>query len=94
MSEDYDDVTYGPITFERAKHHLRCLRVDCEWRACEVDEYVNAQAKIIAVLRAEVKAWREAEDRHDLTHLLGERHNEDVLRAMDATDAAGALEDK
>ena len=29
-----------------------------------------------------------------LTHLLGERHNEDVLRAMAATDAAGALEDK
>jgi len=49
---------------------------------------------IIALLRAEVKAWREAEALHDLTHMMGDRHNDDVLRAMNATDAAGALEDK
>ena len=48
MSENYDETTDGPVTYERAKHHLRCLRVDCEWRACEVDEYVNAQAKLLA----------------------------------------------
>lgn len=46
-----------------------------------------------AMLRAEVQAWREAEALHDLTHMMGDRHNDDVLRAMDATDAANALND-
>lgn len=57
-------------------------------------DLLNEQQETIARLRAEVKAWREAEDRHDLTHLLGDRHNEDVLRAMAATDASGALKDQ
>lgn len=88
MSEDYDDVTYGPITFERAKHHCKCLAVDCDWRASEVDEYVNAQAEMIARLMAEVRAWRQADARHDLTrNVMGDGHNDDVLRAMAATDA-------
>lgn len=58
MSEDYDDVTYGPITLGRAKHHCKCLAVDCDWRASEVDEYINAQAEMIARLMAEVREWR------------------------------------
>lgn len=92
--DDFDDITNGSISVDRAKHHCGRLAVDCGWRAVEVEMHIDAQAKIIAVLRAEVRAWREAEDRHDLTHLLGERHNEDVLRAMAATDAANALEDE
>lgn len=62
MSENYDDVTYGPITFERAKHHCKCLAVDCDWRASEVDEYVNAQRKRIDELEAANAELRAAND--------------------------------
>ena len=49
----------------------------------------------VAVLRDEVRAWRDADARHDLTrNVMGDGHNDDVLRAMTATNAAGALEDK
>lgn len=63
MSENYDETTDGPVTYERAKHHLRCLRVDCEWRACEVDEYVNAQRKRIDELEAANAELRAANDK-------------------------------
>lgn len=58
MSEDYDDITNGSISVDRAKHHCGRLAVDCGWRAVEVEMHIDAQAKIIAVLRAEVKACR------------------------------------
>lgn len=88
MSEDYDDVTYGPITFERAKHHCGRLAVDCGWRAMEVEMHIDDQAEMMARLRAEVRAWRDADARHDLTrNVMGDGHNDDVLRAMAATDA-------
>ena len=48
MTENFDDVTYGPITFERAKHHLKCLAVDCEWRATEIESFISAQEKLLA----------------------------------------------
>lgn len=55
MSEDFDDVTYGPITFERAKHHCKCLAVDCDWRASEVEQFLDNQAKQIFELEQQVK---------------------------------------
>ena len=55
MSEDFDDVTYGPITFERAKHHCKCLAVDCDWRASEVEQFLDNQAKQISELEQHVK---------------------------------------
>ncbi len=87
MSEDYDDITNGSISVDRAKHHCGRLAVDCGWRAVEVEMHIDAQAKIIAVLRAEVKAWRSGWYDDDASE--GE-----LARARAATDAAGALEDK
>lgn len=55
MSEDFDDVTYGPVTFERAKHHCKCLAVDCDWRASEVEQCLDNQAKQISELEQQVK---------------------------------------
>ena len=47
----------------------------------------------IAALEAEVRAWRDADARHDLTRtVMGEDHNDEVLKAMRATDKSGALQ--
>lgn len=54
---------------------------------------IAALHKKNAVLRDEVRAWRDADARHDLTHFLGDMDNEEVLVAMAVTDAAGALEE-
>lgn len=50
MNENFDDVTYGPITLERAKHHCKCLAVDCDWRASEVEQCLESQANRIVDL--------------------------------------------
>jgi len=86
VSEDYDDITNGSISVDRAKHHCGRLAVDCEWRATEVEMHIDAQAKIIALLRAEVKAWR--------ADAATTRMQTRIQKAIAATDAAGALEDK
>ena len=94
MSENFDDITDGNVSIERAKHHCGRLAVDCGWRAMEVEMHIDEQARIIAALRAEVKAWRDADARHDLTrNVMGDGHNDDVLRTMAVTDAAKALEE-
>lgn len=62
MSEDFDDVTYGPVTFERAKHHCKCLAVDCDWRASEVEQCLDNQAKRIDELEAANAELRAAND--------------------------------
>lgn len=91
VSEDYDDITDGPISIERAKHHCGRLAVDCGWRAMEVEMHIDAQAKIIAMLRAEVKAWRSGCSwRFASSHDKGQS----IKDAIAATNAAGALEDK
>lgn len=91
MSEDYDDITNGSISIDRAKHHCGRLAVDCGWRAVEVEMHIDAQAKIIAVLRAEVKAWRNADTWHDLIWYMKEdtdhSHASEVEEAMARTDA-------
>ena len=49
---------------------------------------------VIALLRAEVRAWRDADARHDLTRtVMGDGNNDEVLAAMRATDAAKVLEE-
>ena len=49
--------------------------------------------KTIALLRAEVKAWRKADDSRDEERLPWDKQQA-IIKAMIATDAAGALEDK
>ena len=53
--------------------------------------------KIIAVLRAEVLAWRHADTWHELTDYMDETedhsHSWDVKKAMEQTNAANALEE-
>lgn len=49
--------------------------------------------KIIAVLRAEVKAWRDADESRDEEQLPWDKEQA-IIKAVIATDAAGALENK
>ena len=91
MIDDFDDITNGSISVDRAKHHCGRLAVDCGWRAVEVEMHIDAQAKIIALLREEVKAWRDGCSwrfafPHDMENPIKE--------AMRDVDAAGALKDK
>lgn len=48
---------------------------------------------IIALLRAEVQAWRDADESRDEERLPWDKAQA-IIKAMNATDAAGALEDK
>lgn len=59
MSEDFDDITDGPISIERAKHHCGRLAVDCGWRAMEVEMHIDAQAKRIAELEEAIRELAE-----------------------------------
>lgn len=62
MSEDYDDITNGSISVDRAKHHCGRLAVDCGWRAMEVEMHIDAQAKRIAELEEANAELRAAND--------------------------------
>lgn len=51
-SENNYDESAGGVTIdqERSEYHLRCLVVDCEWRAEEVADFIkDQQAKIKAL---------------------------------------------
>ena len=87
MSEDYDDITEGPISIDRAKHHCGRLAVDCGWRAMEVEMHIDAQAKIIEVLRDEARAWRAAFDEQTGKQIGDASDCRDVALAREATDA-------
>jgi len=57
---NYSAAEYGvPITSERIKHHLRCLSVDCEWRADEIEQYLKQAEHDRDILAKEVREWRE-----------------------------------
>ena len=64
------------------KHYLFLINTALDVRDAKLKE----QDKTIALLRAEVKAWREAE--------TSEKKWRALDKARAATDAAGALEDK
>lgn len=87
MSENFDDITDGPISIDRAKHHCGRLAVDCGWRAMEVEMHIDAQAKIIAALRDEVRAMQEIIAAYDDLTRNWRGHNDRLLQAMAATDA-------
>ena len=75
----YDNIMYDGVGF--VAHDLETMRKQYERLRYET-----------AILRAEVKAWRDADARHDLTRLvMGDGNNDEVLKAMQATDALGAL---
>lgn len=63
MSENYDDITDGPISLERAKHHCGqlCLNAS-DWRAIEVETHIDAQARRIAELEAANAELRASND--------------------------------
>lgn len=49
MSENFDEITNGPITVERAKHHCGqiVLVCDCDWRVNEIEQHIDSQSKLI-----------------------------------------------
>ena len=59
---------------------------------------VERLQKQVALLRDEVRAWRNAETWHELIDYMDENddysHAWEVKKAMEQTNAAGALEDK
>jgi hypothetical protein len=83
-----------PISSERVMHHLRCLSVDCEWQAFEVEQYIKQLERDRDVLAAEVEANR-------LVTAMAAKHENNGQRwnlackarrlAVDATDKSGAL---
>ena len=49
MNENFDEITNGPITVERAKHHCGQLVLvcDCDWRINEIEQHIDSQSKLI-----------------------------------------------
>lgn len=58
-NNDFDDITDGPISVDRAKHHCGRLAIDCGWRAMEVEQHIDDQAKRIAELEEAVRELAE-----------------------------------
>ena len=87
MSEDYDDITNGPISIDRAKHHCERLAVDCGWRATEVEMHIDAQAEIIEVLLDELKLWRS----EPAARYAPQEWKKQMKACMAATDATLAM---
>lgn len=56
MSENYDEITDGPISLERVKHHCGqlCLK-GSDWRAMEVEMHIDAQSQRIDELEEELE---------------------------------------
>jgi hypothetical protein len=78
----YDNSIYDGVEF--VAHDLENMRKQYERLRYET-----------AILRAEVRAWRDADSRHDLTRLvMGDGNNDEVLKAMQSTDALGALNEE
>ena len=98
MNDDYHQMAAEcgvPISSERVMNHLRCLSVDCEWQAFEVEQYIKQLERDRDVLATEVTAWRDADASHklleaiDVCDVYGHRHA--VENAQKEVDASGAL---
>ena len=80
----YDDVEFD-------EQDLQTLRKQYHQLLCGSVEMVR---KLMA-LQAEVKAWREADEREDmLFNTLGEEDRNRILQAITNTDTLNALENK
>ena len=94
MSDDYHQMAAEcgvPISSERVMHHLRCLSVDCEWQAFEVEQYIKQLERDRDVLAAKVRAARRLGDSSPIALEFCRQQWADARRA---TDAAKALEEK
>jgi hypothetical protein len=80
-----------PITRERIAFHLRCLSVDSEWQASEVEEYIKQLERDRDVLAAEVMAWRRAFDEQTGKQIGDSSDCRDVSAARLTADESGAL---
>lgn len=61
--ENFDDITDGPISIERAKHHCGQLCLNgSDWRAVEVEMYIDAQAQRITELKEELEDKKQFND--------------------------------
>ena len=99
MNDDYHQMAAEcgvPISSERVMHHLRCLSVDCEWQAFEVEEYIKQLEADRNVLAVEVRAWRDADASHKLLEVIdacdGYGHRHGVENAQKEVDVSGALQ--
>ena len=56
-TEDFNEPKQdcSPVSYDRAAHHIKCLTVDCGWRAEEV-------LQCLATLRAEIDESKKARD--------------------------------
>ena len=80
----YDDVEFD-------EQDLETLRKQYQWLLCGRKEMLR---KLMA-LQAEVKAWRDADEREDmLFNTLGEEDRNRILQAITNTDNTGAMEDE
>lgn len=71
----------------------KCDECHADWKLLELCKVISAQAATIALLRAECRRWREAEEYDFATSPEAIETNERLLReARAATDAANALE--
>ena len=78
--------------FESVSNNQTC-RTALTHAGCSPVEMQDRKDTIIAALEAEVRAWRDADARHDLTrNVMGEGHNDEVLAAMRVTDKLRALQ--
>ena len=77
----YDDAEFDEQdlqTLRKQYHQLLCGRVE--------------MVRKLMALQAEVKAWREADEREDmLFNTLGEQDRNRILQAITNTDNTGAL---
>jgi len=77
----YDDVEFDEQDLETLRkqyHQLLCGRVE--------------MVRKLMALQAEVRAWREADEREDmLFNTLGEEDRNRILQAITNTDNTGAL---
>lgn len=73
---------------ERLLHRRRDARGEEGGQVSDADK-----DKIIALLQAEVKAWRDADESRDEEQLPWDKAQA-IIKAVIATDSAGALENK
>lgn len=78
----YDDAEFD-------EQDLQTLRKQYQWLLCGRVEMLRK----LTALQAEVKAWREADEREDmLFNTLGEEDRNRILQAITYTDNTGALQ--
>jgi hypothetical protein len=91
MSEEYEERFYDLEDYRMTLEDLETMRKQYErlrYERAELNRKLEA-------LRNEVKAWRDADLRHDLSrYVMGDGNNDEVMRAKEATDTLNALEDE